>query len=134
MQPTHRGLCLSGHDDEFMVEDRRGGRHGIVWKDEWDSPRFRLLSPVQRCVYVTLTQYVGASTGQCWPKVSTLMGVVGCGESTVRHAISQLKALGYLTVGKVSMGQRKRVNLYTLRSPPPFPPPPALDGGDNGDH
>lgn len=113
--------------DDFLVVDRRGGRFGVVYATEWDSARFRKLTANQRCVYVTICLFAGRQTGQAWPKVSKLQSITGFGESTVRHAVKKLVELGYLHVGKVQLG-RKRINVYTLLSPPEFPPPPPVPG------
>jgi len=114
--------------DTKLVDRRRTPRHGIVWADEWDTPRFRLLTPIQRCLYITITQYAGRTTGACWPKQATLARIVACDIRTVERGIKRLVQLEYLTVVREEHGAR-RVNTYTLCSPPAtvpgaLPPPP----------
>ena len=112
---------------EFQVIDKRRSRFAAIYAAEWDTDRFRTLSPTTRVVYVSLCLFAGATTHQCWPKVRRLEGMTGLSERTVRRSISKLAALGYIVVGKVQL-KRKRINVYTLLSPPEYPPIPEGPG------
>lgn len=106
----------------FEVRDeRRVPRHGIVWADDWDSPRFRLLTMAQRVVYVTLTTYATGGRGDVWPKQATIATTVGLTLRAVEKAIERLSELGYVRVTRQSSGPKRR-NIYTLLSPPREPP------------
>ncbi len=105
-------------DGSIEVQDgRRTPRHGIIWAEDWDAPRFRLLSPIQRCVYVTLVTYASGGRGEVWPKQATIAGVVGITLRATEKAIARLAELGYLRVTRQAGGTRRR-NVYTLLSPP----------------
>lgn len=105
-------------DSEVVVRDgRQAPRHGVVWAEDWDSDRFRLLSPAQRNVYVTLTLYAAGGRGDVWPKQSTIAQVNGITLRAVEGAIARLVELGYLRITRAATGTRRR-NVYTLLSPP----------------
>ena len=101
----------------FEVRDDRGRRHGMVWVDDWATPRMRMLSHAERNLYVTLLCFAGRYTGECWPKQANLAQIVGVDPRTVRRGIAHLKELGYIEVARVPRG-RKRINVYRLLSPP----------------
>jgi DNA-binding MarR family transcriptional regulator len=102
----------------FEVRDeRRVPRHGIVWADDWDTPRFRLLTMAQRVVYVTLTVYAAGGRGDVWPKQATIAQTTGLTLRAVEKAIDRLAQLGYVRVTRQPTGLRRR-NVYTLLSPP----------------
>ena len=52
--------------------------------------------------------------------------VTGFADGTIYNLIGQLKALGFVKVGKKRFGL-KRISVYTLTSPPAYPPPPELN-------
>ena len=104
--------------DGIEVRDGRSTpRHGIVWAEDWDSPRFRLLSHAQARVYVTLVTYSAGGRGDVWPKQTTIAQVCGLTVRAVEKAIDRLEELGYLKVTRQPAGSRRR-NIYTLLSPP----------------
>ncbi len=109
--------------DGFEVRDeRRKPRHAIVYESDWNTPRFRLLTPAARCLYVTLAMYAGHGDSRCaWPKAISLSEVTGFSERTIYNLVRQLRALGYIRVGKKRFGL-SRVSVYSLLSPPPNPP------------
>jgi hypothetical protein len=107
------------------VVDGRGRRFGLVYVDDWDTPRFRLLSPWARVTYVTLLTFVNPAHGQAYPKQRRLCGIIGASESTLRRALRELTDLGYVSTVVTRQGFRSR-NVYTILSPPPYPPPPEL--------
>lgn len=99
-------------------DERRTPRHGVVWADDWDTPRFRQLSPAQRCIYVTLTTYAAGGRGEVWPKQATIAAVTGFTVRAVEKGIARLVELGFLRVSRQETGLKRR-NIYTLLSPPP---------------
>ncbi|MDP2309297.1 MAG: helix-turn-helix domain-containing protein [Pseudomonadota bacterium] len=105
-----------------VVDARKAPRHGIVWAEDWDSDRFRLLSTAQRVVYVTLVMYATAGRGEVWPKQGTIASVTGLSRRAVEDAIRRLAELGYVRIARKATGLRRR-NTYTLLSPPREPPP-----------
>jgi DNA-binding MarR family transcriptional regulator len=98
-------------------DERRTPRHGIVWAEDWDTDRFRLLSHAQARVYVTLTLYAVSGRGDVWPKQATIAATVGLTLRAVEKAIERLAELGYVRVTRQPGGTRRR-NVYTLLSPP----------------
>ncbi len=111
----------------------RPGRFGAVYADDFDTPRFRLLSPVQRCIFVALTTYAGRFTDECWPSEERLASIVGVHRVTVSKAIARLEELGYLSIVVEQTGHWRH-NRYTLLSPPAAPLPPALPGDPSDSH
>jgi DNA-binding MarR family transcriptional regulator len=98
-------------------DGRKAPRHGVVWAEDWDSDRFRLLSHAQARVYVTLTLYAVSGKGDVWPKQSTIAAVTGLSRRAVEDAIRRLAELGYVRVTRKPTGMRRH-NIYTLLSPP----------------
>lgn len=112
-------------DAAFGVVDRRKARFAVVYESDWDHPRMRALSPSFRCVYVTLCLHAAKGSGQCWPKVEAMQDILGFCESTCRKAIAALAEAGFIEIGKVQL-KRRRINVYTLVTPPPWPLPPEI--------
>lgn len=68
------------------------------------------LSPAARRVGHELLQRVDRNTGLCWPSQERIAAALGLSDRSVRTAIAQLKALGFLT-WKAS---RRATNVYCL--------------------
>ena len=100
-------------------------RHGVIYAHVWQSDRFRLLTPAQRCVYVSLAIYAHRVTRRCFPKQKTLAYDTGLSERAVERAIQRLRDLGFIEVERRRAG-RKRINEYTLVLKPLPPPPPPI--------
>lgn len=116
-------MAGGGGDPIEVRDERRTPRHGIVWAEDWDTDRFRLLSHAQRSVYTTLTLYATSGRGDVWPKQATIATVTGLTLRAVEKAIERLSELGYVRVTRQTGGTRRR-NIYTLLSPPKEVPAP----------
>lgn len=68
------------------------------------------LSPATRRVGHELLQRMDRNTGLCWPSQERIAAALGLSDRSVRTAIAQLKALGFLT-WKAS---RRATNVYCL--------------------
>lgn len=68
------------------------------------------LSPATRRVGHELLQRMDRNTGLCWPSQERIAAALGLSDRSVRTAIAQLKALGFLT-WKAS---RRATNVYFL--------------------
>lgn len=53
--------------------------------------------------------------GVCWPSVATIARKAGCGEATVRRALSQLESEGLVSREKRGVNGRQRSNFYHLQ-------------------
>lgn len=103
--------------EQFIVEDRRKARFGVVYRHTMDCDTFRRLSPSARLVYFALLTFAGRESRQAWPKVKNLAKIVGVSERTAWRAVKALEAAGYIEISKRWFTNTRRVNLYTLTDP-----------------
>ena len=103
-----------GKIERFAVVDSRKRRFGIVHLDDFDSDRFRSLSPSHRLIYVSLCMFVGRQTGTCYPKISRLARMTGFSRSTIFRALNKLESLEFVERQKLHLSKARRINLYTL--------------------
>lgn len=112
--------------DEIEVRDeRRKPRHAIVYYEDWNTARFRSLTPAARLLYVELAMYAGGGERASWLKAQTLADDLGFSPRTIYNLVRDLKRNGYVKVGKKRFGL-SRVSVYTLLSPPSYPLPPDV--------
>lgn len=73
------------------------------------------LSPSARLVAVMLMYHVNRKNGLCYPSISTLASDCGCQPTTVKKALAELKALGFISWETKQLPKMStRVNHYNM--------------------
>lgn len=70
-------------------------------------------SPLKKLIFLQLADNADKS-GKCWPSYSYIADTSGCGKSTVRKHIKELKELGYLSVINRIGGKGNASNIYVI--------------------
>ena len=70
----------------------------------------RRLTPAASRVAFWLTHHLDRETHMCWPSIERLARLTGLDKKTVRQAIYDLEAAGYIEV----MREHRKVNIYTM--------------------
>ena len=71
-----------------------------------------LLSPKDLLVYVAIKSFMNKDSLECFPSLETIVEVSGVSKPTVRKAIDNLKATGYITVRKQGRSNIYKFNPY----------------------
>ncbi len=71
------------------------------------------LDVFDKMTYVALCKFADRE-GKCFPSLTTLAAVVGCGRSRLRKSLDNLKRSNYLRVDSRVLDGKQRSNLYTL--------------------
>ena len=86
-----------------------GNNFGDRWKAKSAAVRKVSLSMGARFLYVLLDDLDYASTGQCWPKQTSLAVYLGVSVRTVRYLLAELTKAGLVVIER-----KKRYLLYRL--------------------
>lgn len=82
-------------------------------------------NPTQQSVLAALAFHLNHATGLCCPSVETLMHVTRHARRTIYAALSHLKRMSYVSVGKAFSVGGRQYNTYTLSLP--------MNSGGGGD-
>lgn len=72
------------------------------------------LSPSQKLVLLALAHCHNGRTGQCNPRVSTIVDKTGLGERRVKGILKELREAGYIRPDRRRKGRRQASNQYGL--------------------
>lgn len=70
-------------------------------------------SPLKKLIFLQLADNADKS-GKCWPSYAYIADTSGCGKSTVRKHIKELKELGYLSVINRKGEKGNASNIYVI--------------------
>ena len=79
----------------------------------WDACAVSGIKGTRLMVMVRLADY-SSDEGTCYPGVKTISRQIGAGESTIRTALSELEAEGWLRRENRRNGNRNTSNMYHL--------------------